>query len=86
MPFDKAKESLEKINEAADHEYLLIQRITSDRFEAAQNLRFQYNDKPLISFTDFTSMVVMEECGIQRVMTEDKHFSHLQSDFRLVPK
>jgi predicted nucleic acid-binding protein len=85
IPFDKAVAGLEKINEAADTGYLLVQRVNEKRFKNAQDLRCQYDDKPFISFTDFTSMVLMEELDINFIMTEDDHFSYVESGFKLVP-
>jgi predicted nucleic acid-binding protein len=48
-------------------------------------LRRKYSDKPRISFTDFTSMVVMSELGITDVMTEDDHFLQVGMGFNKVP-
>ena len=48
-------------------------------------LRLKLHDKPTISFTDLTSMVVMEELGINQVMTGDAHFSQVGLGFQLVP-
>lgn len=62
-----------------------IEKVTAGRFQAAWRLRKQYQDKPSISFTDFTSVVVMKELGIQRVVTEDKHFLLLGVNFQQVP-
>lgn len=46
---------------------------------------FKYHDKPDISFVDFTSMVVMQDLGIQDVFTGDAHFRQVNLGFRLVP-
>ena len=75
LPFQKASESLEKIEEAIETGYLILERITSERFENAKELRLRYQDKPLISFTDFTSAVVMIEKEIDVILTEDEHFT-----------
>jgi len=85
LPFQKAKESLEKIEEAIETGYLILERITSERFEKAKELRLRYQDKPLISFTDFTSAVVMTEKEIDAILTEDEHFIYLEAGFRQVP-
>ena len=45
----------------------------------------KYRDKPEISFTDFTSMMVMAELGLKRVLTEDQHFTQVGMGFELVP-
>ena len=65
--------------------HLNIERVTSDRFSAAWGLRKRLQDKPRISFTDLTSMVIMEECGISRVLTEDEHFLQVGMGFSKAP-
>ena len=55
------------------------------RFDEAQSLRLQYQDKPSISFTDLTSMVVMEGFELTHVLTGDAHFEQVGFDFRRVP-
>ena len=67
LPFNVAKESLEKIEKAIEEGYLKMEWVTAERFEKAKNLRLKYQDKPQISFTDFTSMVVMDELGIKAI-------------------
>ncbi|MEA5421086.1 PIN domain-containing protein [Spirulina sp. CCNP1310] len=64
-----------------------FQLIDVDRFcfEQAQNLRLKYLDKPKISFTDLTSMVIMQQYDIIRVLTEDEHFQHVGLGFQLEP-
>ena len=38
-----------------------------------------------ISFTDLTSMVIMQERGIKRILTEDDHFLHIGMGLQKVP-
>lgn len=76
---------VEGILSEASHGGVRIEKVTAGRFQAAWRLRKQYHDKPRISFTDLTSMVLMEELGIRRVVTEDEHFLHLGADFLRVP-
>jgi predicted nucleic acid-binding protein len=54
----------------------------SDRFERARTLFFQYRDKDL-SFTDCTSIAVMQELKLKTVLTTDRHFQ--QAGFDVVP-
>jgi predicted nucleic acid-binding protein len=58
--------------------------VSQDRFQRAWALRKRYQDKSDISFTDFTSMVVMEELGIVSVFSGDHHFSQVNMDFQLM--
>lgn len=65
--------------------HLRVERVTSDRFSAAWQLRKRFQDKPGISFTDLTSMVIMQERGISQVLTEDEHFVQVGMGFSRVP-
>jgi predicted nucleic acid-binding protein len=85
LPFAKADESLTVIQQTMAAGFLRLERITEARFEKAIALRRKHSDKPRISFTDFTSMVVMSELGITDVMTEDDHFLHVGMGFKKVP-
>jgi predicted nucleic acid-binding protein len=49
-----------------------VEPITPNRFAKALDLRFRYEDTPEISFTDLTSMVVMQELGIREILTADR--------------
>jgi predicted nucleic acid-binding protein len=65
-------------------DYLLL-HVSSDQFRRAWEMRQKYDDKPDISFVDFTSMVVMQDLGISDVFTGDAHFKHVNLGFRLYP-
>lgn len=84
LPFPLAQESLAIINQAVAAGYLHLEWITPERFEQATVLRNKLQDKPLISFTDLTSMVVMSEFGISEILTEDRHFLHVGMGFRRI--
>ncbi len=84
-PFKQAVIAMKTLIEANEKDYLFIHHIDIGRFESALERRLRYEDKPLISFTDLTSMVVMQELAIDSIMTADAHFSHVEPDFRLVP-
>lgn len=60
-------------------------RINEERFIQTEELRSRFLDKPLISFTDLTSMVVMRELDITTILTEDAHFTHVGMGFQLLP-
>ena len=59
--------------------------ITPERFAQTQEWRNRYLDKPRISFTDLTSMVVMDEMGIKHVLSGDAHFEQVGLGFQRVP-
>jgi predicted nucleic acid-binding protein len=86
LPFKTAKESLTKIDKAIEKGYLQVEWVTPERFEKAKRLRLKYKDKPKISFTDLTSMVVMKELGVTDIITGDEHFVHVGMGFRKCPE
>lgn len=81
----KAKESMDFLMAAIEDGSLLLAPVTEARFREAVKLRTRYKDKPEISFTDFTSMVAMQELGVRRILTEDRHFTQVGLGFELVP-
>ena len=83
--FDEAVHFMEGIMSAAALEQVQVERVTSDRFFAAWELRKRLQDKPAISFTDLTSMIIMGERGVYQVLTEDEHFIQVGMGFLLVP-
>ena len=85
LPFTQASDSIQTIEQAIEQGYLILERITPSRFEAAKVLRLKFDDKPDISFTDLTSMVVMVEAGIAQIMTADAHFAHVGMGFQCMP-
>ena len=84
LPFSQAKESLEILDRAIRGGYLLLERITPERFEQTKVLRLRFQDKPRISFTDLSSMVVMEALNIRYVLTGDAHFGQVGMGFQAV--
>ncbi|MDQ1640093.1 MAG: uncharacterized protein QOF62_3432 [Pyrinomonadaceae bacterium] len=85
LPFTTARESLDRINEAITERYLTLLRITPEQFDHAIQLRLKFQDKPRISFTDFTSMVLMRDRAIAHILTEDDHFTQVGMAFQKVP-
>ena len=81
LAIHKAKESLEFLMTAASEEAVLLAPIHAARFREAVKLRVKDKDKPEISFTDFTSMVVMQELELKRILTEDRHFAQVGLGF-----
>jgi len=85
LPFSKAWESMERLDEAMQKGYLQFEWITPERFADAKRLRLKFQDKPRISFTDLSSMVVMNELDIANILTEDSHFSQVGMGFLIAP-
>lgn len=85
LPFDVAQKAVESIATAIEQGYINFVWITPKRFEIAQKLRSKFHDKPDISFTDLTSMAVMQELEIFEILTGDAHFTHVGMGFVLLP-
>jgi predicted nucleic acid-binding protein len=85
LPLSSAKESIELIDKSISQGYVIPEWITPSRFEKAKQLRLRFHDKPMISFTDLTSMVVMRDLNINQILTEDKHFLQIGMGFSKVP-
>lgn len=64
--------------------YRLV-HVSPDQFQKAWQLRRRYCDKPDISFVDFTSMVVMQDEGLDNVFSGDAHFEQVGMGFHLLP-
>ncbi|MGK7932673.1 MAG: type II toxin-antitoxin system VapC family toxin [Microcystaceae cyanobacterium] len=72
--FDYSVRFMEGILQNSHQGRFQIENVNQARFLLALGLRKQFQEKPKISFTDFTSMVIMQELGIQYVLTEDEHY------------
>jgi predicted nucleic acid-binding protein len=83
--FEEAVRFMEGIFQASEGGQLTVERITSERFVSAWRLRKRFQDKPRISFTDLTSMALMEEQGIKKALTEDAHFFQVGMGFLKIP-
>jgi len=83
--FDEAERFLEDLFEAVSRGQIVVEPITPGRFSRAWDFRRRYRDKPTISFTDLTSMAVMTELGLSRIVTEDRHFLQVGLGFELLP-
>jgi predicted nucleic acid-binding protein len=64
--------------------YQLV-HVSPEQFRRAWQMRQKYDDKPDISFVDFTSIVIMQDLGLAQVFTGDAHFLHVGLGFRLLP-
>ena len=84
LPFAAARESMELLAASVEEGSLISIPVSGARFKSAQALRIRYQDKPTISFTDLTSMVVMQEFNIQKILTEDSHFAQVGLGLELI--
>jgi len=84
-PFTTAKRFVDGILESQKLGQVIIEWITAQRFRGAYDLRLRFRDKPRVSFTDLTSLIVMRELGIRDVLTADAHFNQAGFGFRTLP-
>lgn len=85
LPFGLAQESMTLLLKSIDNGTIVLEWITPERFSQAIQLRNRFIDKPGISFTDLSSMAVMQEIGISDILTEDAHFEHVNLGFKSIP-
>lgn len=85
LPLSLAEESVGLLDEAIKQGYLNLEWVSPERFWEAKELRLKFRDKPKISFTDLTSMVVMKELGVSSILTDDDHFTHVGMGFEKMP-
>jgi predicted nucleic acid-binding protein len=82
---DLGEQILDELLSILQQPEIRVEQITPERFQATIELRKRYKDKPRISFTDLSSMVVMRELGITEVLTQDEHFKKVNLGFVLLP-
>ncbi|MGC9400690.1 MAG: type II toxin-antitoxin system VapC family toxin [Anaerolineae bacterium] len=83
--FTEAARFVEGLLAATEQGHLVVKRVTPKVFSATWGLRKRFQDKPDISFTDLTSMVLMRELGISQVLTGDEHFIQVGMGFSKLP-
>src|SRR5262245_50457368 len=84
----KPEEACQFINgllEAADAGVHQLVDVSPAQFRRAWEMRKKYDDKPDISFVDFTSIIVMQDLGISDIFTGDAHFLQVGLGFQLIP-
>ncbi|MEW6419913.1 MAG: PIN domain-containing protein [Nitrospirota bacterium] len=85
LSFSVAGEAMSILDNAIKQGYLKLEWVSPQRFEKAKELRLRFQDKPEISFTDLTSMVVMKELDLISILTDDDHFIHVGMGFSKAP-
>jgi predicted nucleic acid-binding protein len=81
----QAQSFINSVLAAVDAATYELVHISPKQFRRAWQMRQRYQDKPDISFVDFTSMIAMQELGITDVFTGDAHFQQVNLGFRLLP-
>jgi predicted nucleic acid-binding protein len=84
-PEPQARDFIQRLLAKVDTGTLKLVHVSTDDFQRAWQMRQKYDDKPDISFVDFTSMVVMRDLAITDVFTGDAHFRQVDLGLRLVP-
>ena len=62
--FDTAHQFMDGIFQSSEMGQVQIHRITPNRFKNTWKLRIRLQDKPNISFTDLSSMMLMDELAV----------------------
>ena len=73
--FEEAERFMSGLFDAVGQGKLTLGQISPERFSRAWELRRKYRDKPTISFTDLSSMALMAELGLTRIVTEGSALS-----------
>lgn len=66
------------------HQEITIVHIDPDLWNSALTLLKRYDDKPDISFVDFSFFAVMQKLGIVEVFTGDHHFEKVNLGFQIL--
>lgn len=82
---DSAQASTRSLLALVDMGRVTLEHISEARSISTCRFRERYHDKPNISFTDLSSMVVMQQLEIQHILTGDAHFTHVGLGFQVVP-
>lgn len=83
-PANLASQYLKRIFLSIEMGRIKLERIGPDRFEKAWKMRLKFQNRPKISFTDFTSFALMQELTIKKVLTNDRHFEEVNLGFERI--
>ena len=81
---ERAVRFMDAILNRISQKQLRLEYVDRTLFQRAWELRKQYHDKPGISFTDFTSIAVMDAQQITRIFSGDEHFVQVNRGFQLL--
>lgn len=81
----QAQKSSQALLNSFEQENFKLININQEYFYETVKLRNKYVDKPRISFTDLSSMVIMKEFNITQILTNDSHFDQVGMGFIKMP-
>ncbi len=84
LPIETALEALEQIEFACSDSTISLLHVDIETFFKTLVMRKKFFDQPNISFTDFSSAILMSERKISKIITADAHFTHLGFSFELI--
>ena len=84
-PFPEAWQFAQAILESAGSKFLLVERVTGVRFRRALDMRKRLADQPRLSFTDLTTIIIMQELRLKDILTADTGFEEASLGFRRLP-
>ena len=80
-----SKPAVEILTKNIDDKLVNLIEVDELRMKKVLELRQKYYDKPKISFTDLSSMLIMKELEIEEIITADRHFLEVNLGFKLKP-
>lgn len=86
VSYKSSVQFIESLFTEIENGQVMLIKVDDDRFYSAWSIKKKYSDKTDISFTDFTSFVIMKELGINKVFTGDVHFENVNMGFDILPK
>lgn len=84
LPLPKAESSLKLILNSLKAGEFYVEWITPERFIRSWKFRQKLRDKVQISFTDISSVIIMQELGIRQILTENSSFADVNLGFELI--
>lgn len=84
LPLSKAESSLKLIINSLKAGEFFMEWITPERFIRSWKFRQKLRDKIRVSFTDISSMMIMQELGIRRIITENSYFASVDLGFEII--
>src|SRR5262245_13356488 len=85
LSFSQARAFIQSLLNAVEAGTMRLDYLSPEQFRRAWNMRQKFDDKPDISFVDFTSMIVMQDLGLTDIFTDDNHFRQVNLGFHLYP-